>query len=350
MNTKTYIIPEQIIDAKEEKALVALTETYNMMVAPGVVGKAMTKVGEMIPQGVKDVVASTGKKVSETELFLKSMEYLAKSFQTLEQFAAKVTISEAEIIKQVNQISPDNEITSLDEICLVRSYDLTQVVGKYKFVDIIAALAEGAATGAPGFVGLPFNLVLSTFLFYRAVQSIALFYGYDIKNDPAELQIASEVFMSALNPKGKGETELSGAIAKVMLLTSATTVKQTVKKGWTAMAQKGGVPLLLAQMRALANGAAKKALEKAGKKGLEKTAFTEVFEQIGKKLTQKSIGKAIPYIGAFIGATIDTAQMVQITQYAELFYCKRFILEKESRIYALTEGENSAVDVEKVNL
>ena len=345
MNTKTYNIPEQIIDAKEEKALVTLTETYNKMVAPGVAGKAMAKVGEVIPQGVKDVVASTGKKISETELFLKSMEYLAKSFQTLEQFAAKVTISEAEIIKQVNQISPDNEITSLDEICLVRSYDLSQVVGKYKFVDIIAALAEGAATGAPGFVGLPFNLVLSTFLFYRAVQSIALFYGYDIKNDPAELQIASEVFMSALNPKGKGETELSGAIAKVMLLTSATTVKQTVKKGWTAMAQKGGVPLLLTQMRALANSAAKKALEKAGKKGLEKTAFTEVFEQIGKKLTQKSIGKAIPYIGAFIGATIDTAQMVQITQYAELFYCKRFILEKESRIYALTGKEIPVIDV-----
>ena len=345
MNTKTYIIPEQIVDAKEEKALVTLTETYNKMVAPGVAGKAMAKVGEVIPQGVKDVVASTGKKISETELFLKSMEYLAKSFQTLEQFAAKVTISEAEIIKQVNQISPDNEITSLDEICLVRSYDLSQVVGKYKFVDIIAALAEGAATGAPGFVGLPFNLVLSTFLFYRAVQSIALFYGYDIKNDSAELQIASEVFMSALNPKGKGETELSGAIAKVMLLTSATTVKQTVKKGWTAMAQKGGVPLLLAQMRALANSAAKKALEKAGKKGLEKTAFTEVFEQIGKKLTQKSIGKAIPYIGAFIGATIDTAQMVQITQYAELFYCKRFILEKESRIYALTGKEIPVIDV-----
>ncbi|MBQ4105550.1 MAG: EcsC family protein [Clostridia bacterium] len=345
MNTKTYIIPEQIIDAKEEKALVTLTETYNKMVAPGVAGKAMAKVGEVIPQGVKDVVASTGKKISETELFLKSMEYLAKSFQTLEQFAAKVTISEAEIIKQVNQISPDNEITSLDEICLVRSYDLSQVVGKYKFVDIIAALAEGAATGAPGFVGLPFNLVLSTFLFYRAVQSIALFYGYDIKNDSAELQIASEVFMSALNPKGKGETELSGVIAKVMLLTSTTTVKQTVKKGWTAMAQKGGVPLLLAQMRALANSAAKKALEKAGKKGLEKTAFTEVFEQIGKKLTQKSIGKAIPYIGAFIGATIDTAQMVQITQYAELFYCKRFILEKESRIYALTGTEIPVIDV-----
>jgi hypothetical protein len=48
------------------------------------------------------------------------------------------------------------------------------------------------------------------------------------------------------------------------------------------MAENGGVHLLLAQMRALANASAKKALQKAGKKGLEKTAFTEVFEQIGK--------------------------------------------------------------------
>lgn len=345
MSTKTYVIPEIILDAREEKELTTLTESYNKMVAPGAVSKAMSKVGEMIPQGIKDAVAVTGKKVSETEIFLKSMEYLAKSFQKLEQVAAKVTISESEIIKQVNQLSLDNEITSLDEICLVRSYDIKQMVEKYKAADIIAAIVEGAATGAPGFVGIPFNLVLSTFLFYRAVQSIALFYGYDIKNDPAELQIASEVFMSALNPKSKGETELSGTIAKIMLLTSATTVKQTVKKGWTAMAQKGGVPLLLAQMRALANNAAKKALEKAGKKGLEKTAFTEVFEQIGKKLTQKSIGKAIPCIGAAIGATIDTVQMMQITEFAGLFYCKRFILEKESRICALTGNEILIADV-----
>lgn len=265
---------------------------------------------------------------------------LAKSFQTLEQFAAKVTLSEKEIVKQVNSKVRNNEITSLDEICLARGYDISKVVGKAKFLDISLALIEGAATGYAGFVGLPFNLAASTFLFYRAVQSTALFYGYDVKNDPAELQIASEVFMNALSPKNNNDTELSGAIAKVMLFTSTTTVKQTVNKGWEAMARKGGVPLILTQMRALANKAAQKALEKAGKKGLEKTVFTELFEQIGKKLTQKSIGKAVPKIGAFIGATIDTAQMVQILKYADVFYNKRFLLEKEQRIKMLL-GESS---------
>jgi hypothetical protein len=89
---------------------------------------------------------------------------------------------------------------------------------------------------------------------------------------------------------------------------------------------------------------AKKALEKAGKQGLEKAAVSEVFEQIGKKLTQKSIGKAIPYVGAVIGAAIDTAQMVQIIQYAQVFYGKRFILEKESRILALDGERTTAID------
>lgn len=349
MSTKTYFIPELILDAKEEKALESLTETYNKMVAPNAVNKAMKKVGEKVPQVIKDTFTAAGSKISEADLFAKCMEVLSKSFQTLEQFASKVTISENEIIKQVNQISTNNQITKLDEICLLRSYELSKIVGKYKYADIIVALAEGATTGYWGFAGIPFNLVLSTFLYYRAVQSVAMFYGYDIKNDPSELVIASEVFMSGLNPKSSTGTELSGAIAKIMLFTQTTTVRQTVKKGWVAMAEKNSVTLLLAQMRALAHGAAKKALEKAGKQGLEKTAFTEVFEQIGKKLGKDAVGKATPYFGAFFGAAIDTAQMVQIIQYAQVFYGKRFILEKESRIYALDGTITTIIDSELSN-
>ena len=40
-------------------------------------------------------------------------------------------------------------------------------------------------------------------------------------------------------------------------------------------------------------------------------------------------------IGAVIGATIDTAQMIQILKYADVFYNKRFLLEKEERINML---------------
>lgn len=343
MTDNKYNIPEVIVDKKEEYELAKITEAYNKMIKPNAVDKAIDKISENIPESVKDFVGDIKGKATENEIFIKSMEYLGKGFNVLEEYASKVTLSESQILQQINEAVPYNQITSLDEICLLRSYEIRNVVNKNKFVDVIAALVEGAATGAPGFVGIPFNVVLSTFLFYRAVQSIALFYGYDIKNDPAELEIASEVFMNALNPKDNSEIEASsGLVAKIMLLSTATAVKQTVKKGWTAMASKGGVHLLLVQMRALANASAKKALEKAGKKGLEKAVFSEVFEQIGKKLTQKAIHRAIPVFGAVVGAIIDTAQMIQIIKYADMFYCKRFILEKEARIDILTSETSEA--------
>ena len=55
------------------------------------------------------------------------------------------------------------------------------------------------------------------------------------------------------------------AIGKVMLVAEMEGVKQTVKKGWTAMAARGGAAMLVTQIRALANVAARKALENAGK-------------------------------------------------------------------------------------
>ena len=346
MENQTYLIPELIIDAKEEKQLISLTEVYTKMTAPSKASLVMKKVEDKVPVAIKDAVVVAKDKISEAELVVEALKVVGKGFQTLEKYAAKVTLSEEQIVKKVNEIVPDNEITSLEEICLARGYDISDLVNKNKFVDIIASLVEGGALGAAGFPGLPFNLVLSTFLFYRSVQSIALFYGYDIKKDPAELQIASEVFMNAMNPKGSNDSELSSTIAKIMLLSTTTSVKQTVKKGWTAMAEKGGVHLFITQLRALANSAAKNALQKAGKQGLEKTAFTEIFEQIGKKLTQKSIGKSIPYIGAFIGATLDTAQMIQIINFANTFYNKRFILEKEMRINNLLGQPNPIYEVE----
>ena len=346
MGNKNYIIPNPIVDAKENRCLEVLTEKYNKMIEPTFVNKAFKSIEENVPDKIKLAVNGIKDNITENELFVKSLEVLGKSFQTMEQYAAKLTMSEDDVISKVNALLPDNKIEVFDEICLVRGYDLAQLVNKSKVFDTIAAIVEGAATGAPGFAGIPFNLVLSTFLFYRAVQSVALFYGYDIKNDPAELEIASEVFMNALSPQSSANNELSNSIAKIMLLTTATSVKQTVKKGWTAMAEKGGVSLLLTQMRALANSAAKKALEKAGKAGLEKTAFSEVFEQIGKKLTQKVIGKSIPFIGAFVGATIDFAQMVNILKYAKIFYNKRFILEKESRINVLLGNVSDKIVVD----
>ena len=116
------------------------------------------------------------------------------------------------------------------------------------------------------------------------------------------------------------------------------------------MIEKGGIPLLLAQMRALANKSAQKALQNAGQKGLENSVFKETFEQIGRKLTLKNIGKAVPIASAVVGPLMDTAQMKQVLTFADLFYQKRFILEKESRIANLMDNKklfsDDVIDIE----
>lgn len=165
--------------------------------------------------------------------------------------------------------------------------DIYELVNKYKNADLVATIVEGGALGAVGFVGLLPNLVLSTFLYYRAVQSVALFYGYDIKHDSTELQIASEVFTNALSPRNNTDSELSSVIAKMMLITETTTVKQTVKKGWTAMANKDAVTLLLTQMRALTNATARKALNNAEKKVSMKPCLQMYLSKLVKASAKK---------------------------------------------------------------
>lgn len=331
----TMSIPSPIIDSKEEASMKELTKRYEKLTKPGMLSKIGNRVLEAIPEPIKNVGNNAKNAITEGELFAQCMKVVADGFGTLEKQAAKFTISESTIVKKINKISQEADITSLDEVCLSRSYKIAKSVNMYRTQDLVLALAEGGATGYFGFPGLPFNLVLSTFLYYRAVQSIAMYYGYDIKNDPAELVIASDVFINALGPNSQGNNEVSGVIGKIMAMAEITTIKLLNKKTWLEMAEHGGVALLICQMRALANNAAKKALEKASKKGLEESIFKSVFAQIGKNLSKKALGKSIPVAGAVIGALFDMAQMNTVLEYADIFYHKRYLLEKEVRINTL---------------
>ncbi len=343
MDEKQYVIPEPIIDKKEETSLESLKVRYGEISKPGVLSKTGDKVKGIIPKAIKKAGKNAKDSIAETELFAQCMEVVAKGFHILESQTANMSISETAILKRVNGVSEDFHISSLDELCLVRGYELSKLVNKYRKKDTAIALVEGSATGAFGFKGLPFNIVLGTFLFYRAVQSVAMFYGYDVKNNVEELMIATEIFTEALSPNSRGQTELGSVIGKIMVMAEVSAVKQTAKKTWTDMAARGGTTLLLAQMRALANKSARKALENAGKKGIEGSLFKGVFEQIGKELTMKSIQKSVPIVGAVIGGLFDTAQMRTVLEYADIFYNQRFLLEKEVRINILVSSEQDDV-------
>ena len=340
---RSYVVPNPIIDKREELALLTLTDRYEKLIQPGVIAKVGGKVGGLIPEKVKQIGSNVKGSVTEAELFEQCMKVVADGFNILEQQAAKLTISERAIVQTLNKTMKDNKITTLDEVCFARSYDIAKAVNSYKIQDMGLSFVEGGVTGFFGFPGLPFNIVLSIFLYYRAVQSVAMFYGYDVKNDAAELVIASEVFVNALNPNGDSSDEMGSVIGKVMVMTELTTVRQTVKKGWEEMAKTGGLALALTQMRALAHTSAKKALEKSGKKSIESNLFKKVFTQIGKKITQDAVKKAIPFVGAAIGALFDTAQMNKVLEYADVFYNKRFILEKENKINDLISVKEEVV-------
>lgn len=330
------LLPSPIIDEMEADSLRKLCERYEELLTPGVLAKTGQKVVEFVPATVKGMGEKAKDVITEQELYVQCMKVVVDGFCTLEKLAAKLSVSEDKIVKRINAASNKVNITAIDEVCLARGYDIAALVDKYKTQNIGLALLEGGATGCIGFAGLPFNLVLSVFLYYRAVQSIAMYYGYDIKNDPAELIIASDVFGNALSPNTQGTSKIAGVIGKIMTMTEITTVKQLSKKTWEEMAKHGGMALLVCQMRALANKAAQNALEKVGQKGLEESLFKGVFTQIGKNMSKKALGKTMPVVGAVIGALFDTSQMKTVFEYADIFYNKRFLLEKEARINVLT--------------
>lgn len=332
---RTITLPVPIIDVKEDYSMKQLTERYEDLIKPRVLAKAGNKVSSIIPDGVKQKGVAAKDSITKQELFSQCMKVVATGFSVIEKQAAKMAVSENDIVAAINGVSKNTEISSIEEICLARGYDIAKTVNKYKTHDMALALVEGGATGFFGFAGLPYNMVLSTFLYYRAVQSIAMYYGYDVKNNAFELVIASDVFMNALSPEDKGANQVTSTIGKIMVMTEVTTLKQMSNKTWTQMASKGGASLLICQMRALANKAARDALQKAGQKGLEDSLFRGVFEQIGRRLTKKAVGNAMPGAGAIIGALFDTAQMSKVLEYADVFYNKRFLLEKEIRINML---------------
>ena len=348
MNETDYKAPTPILDQKEQRLIEDATKRYEKMIKPGIAKRAAANVAKHLPEGIKDAAGEIKDKLTEVQIYAQAMSVVSDGFKAVEEQAARFTVNESTVIESVDKVVPDNDIKAIDEICLARAYDVTKLVEAFKAKNLALAAAEGAATGAPGFPGIPFNLVLSTFIYYRAVQSVAMYYGYDIKGNPDEMIIAGEVFSSAMSPSNAG-SETSGSIAKVMVVCEVAGIGAAAKKGWAAMVARGGGALAIAQMRALAHKAAQNALQKAGAKGLENSIFKTIFEQIGKRLALKTVQNAVPVISAAFCALFDTATMKQVIDFAQVFYSKRFLLEKEMRINELL-GETQPFVIEDVEV
>lgn len=336
-----YAIPNPLVDEREYEEIDVLAKRYEKALAPGPIAKAGKAIIEKTPQPVKEIAGKAGNAVKDTfnglteqELIATAIKKATEGFGELEKHAARASVSKEYVLQRINSGKQEQKVSDLSEVCMLRSYDVAAVANGEHLQHIGIALVEGGGTGAAGFWGLPANFALSMLIYFRAVQSVALFYGYDVKSNPDELVISSEVFSKAMSPNAEN-TAANDYVGKILVYTEIAGVKKAVSKTWAAMIETGGAALMLAQMRAMANKAAQKALEKGGQKALEAGVFTKTLAQIGEKLSLKTIGKMVPFVGAGFGALFDTAQMSQVLKIADLFYHKRFILEKQERIEKL---------------
>lgn len=327
-----YIIPSPILDKREQAIFNGLTYKYIQVKKPGTISKFADKLLSEASDEVKFWGKGVKKTISENELYNQCMKIVVEGFKVIEEKTAKHTISRETIIQQVDQAVTYTRILDLDEICLIRCYDIENLITFQKYQNLAFMLLEGSATGVLGFAGMPFNLVLSTFLLFRAVQSIAMFYGYDVVNSKNEMIIASQIFMKTLCPED--ESEFSQVIEKIMMLNFATAFSK-IPSDDESVQVKENTKELFSQLNNLAEKYSGKAIENVGQKTFEEKVFKELFEQIGKKIAKSILKKTVPVVSLATGALIDTIQMKKLIDYARIFYCKRFIAEKEKRIKEL---------------
>ncbi len=335
-------IPNPILDAKELFLDERLVRDYEKFCKPGFIGtkvnQATAAISKKIPPKLKSYAGKAVSKISEFELIQNAVKYAGDGFSELSKHGAKLTISKKYIVESVNR--QGSGIEDFHHIPFARSYQIEAAVERAKLRRLLYATAEGAATGAFGALGIPFNIALSFFLFFRSTQAIAMTYGYDLENDPSEMAIASEVTLNSLEPRlfaVDGGVEAS--LAKLMMTSELSSLGSALANGlpFGEMIKNGGLQTLFVKIRAFGHASAQKALEKSGQKTLEAGFFKGILERVGEKATKEAAAKSIPYISAFFGAGIDTYLMSRVLKGANLFYHKRFLAEKALRIKILTE-------------
>jgi hypothetical protein len=330
------------LDQKEIKLLESLSKEYQDFIEPSVVQKGFNKVQDkasnLVPEKIKGSWSENMKKATEWEVIQKAFEKAGKGFGVVQENTARLTLDKKRIIEALHKNS--GQSLAYNEICRIRGYEIEKaVINRRKIVDLPSSLLVGGTTGFFGLYGVPFNLAFTFLMYYRTVQSIALYYGYDVVDDPRELEFASSVTITCLSPTQQVEANTLGSLIRQMMFASSLTgLKESLKKNtYEKMALKGGLDLLYVQIRALANAHASKALEKAGKSGIEAGIFKNLLEQLGKRMSQEAGKKALPFIGAVVGAVGDTYTMNRIITGANLIYHKRFLHEKDTRVKMLND-------------
>ncbi|WP_312094243.1 EcsC family protein [Niallia sp.] len=333
------------LNEKEKELIELLTLQYEKFIEPSLLQKGTTNIKTYIanitPEPVKNYFDKSLTTISDAKLIVQTLEVAGRGFGLLQETAANMTLNKQSVITKLSKIEQNIDFES---ICKLRSYEIEGVLTNNKWKDNSIALIEGAGTGMFGVLGIPFNLALSMLLYYRAVQNVALMYGYDVKDDPRELEIASSVTMNCLFPNNSQTDDIMNVIGKMVLASNLNSLKKSLNSlTFKQMAEMGGAELLFVQIRALGNKAAEKALKEAGQKGLENTIFKKMLEQLGSQLSKEVGKKAIPILGALVGGLSDLYMMDRVLKGSNIIYHKRFLIEKTIRVNKMSKDNTSDI-------
>ena len=279
-------MPVPVLDARERQLLAQLGEPYRRTPRRGKKSRTQEK---------------------EHRLAAAMLRAAGRGFARLQGEAARQMMSEAEILAAVRKTS-GLAVYSAREVCFVRSYAVSRALRQCWTGHLRRALWQGSGTGLLGLAGLPFQLVLGLFLSFRAVQTTALFYGFDPRNRDWELTLAGQVFLAAA---GGGEGPVQTFLSAPPEACRAALAQLTAR-----------TDALTAQMQA------------AGQRGMEQRLFQELLEQFLRRVVLRDLGRWVPVAGAAVGAVTEADQMRRVLRTAEAFYHKRFLVEKEQRCRA----------------
>ena len=341
--------PQPIVDSREEELFSELKDEYKEFQSPGLLmrqaGRAKREVAEAGRRAVgwipgmekpnKGDLRDHLAKASKEKLVKRALSTAAKGGGKVFQWCAQGTLSRESVLGRLQKNGV--EADSFKHICAERSYDIAKLV-ESDWKDRLGAATQGFLTGAKGGVtGVAANLALATVLFLRATQRVALHFGYDATGRESEQVIAAEVMLKCLQSGGNSASGTTGGVLEKMALAGeVSALKEALKKkSYEQMARAGSSELLYAKIRATANKAAQKGLERAGKEGFETALVRRLLKDLGKKLPKRAGQRIVPVVGGVIGGLFDAYQMNQVIHGASLFYHKRFIAEKEERVERL---------------
>lgn len=344
--------PEPIVNSREHKRFSELKNKYEDFRSPSFVGHQANRVkngaasaGRKLQKWVPGLEAAQKnmkrmlKEVSDKQIVKQVLSETAKGGGLALRWCAQGTLSKSAVRRRLK--SDGVEVGEFKHICGCRSYEIAPLAEK-DWKSRWGAALQGIGTGALGGArGVGLNLALSTVLFLRATQRVALHYGYDAVNREEEQVIASKVTLQSLQPEEGPATGSTGSLlGKMMAAGEISALKKALERStYQEMARQGGAQLLYTKLRATANKAAQSALNKAGKEGFETTLVRRLLRDLGERIPKRVGQRVVPIVGGVIGGGIDTWQMQQVIRGANLVYHKRFIAEKEERVTRLIGQE-----------